>query len=133
MLLEGQFLAARTKNHLMLMSDRTIRRRLWTGELLERINREINKELQTGWRTCRGAWACSSRGRRTCHKIIVVYNDRPGNMQLRRRRTYSYIMIIRETRRWWYRGKAKLCWDGGRHGWGNGGSSCVGREMRQSC
>jgi hypothetical protein len=103
------------------MRSRPRGRKIWIGELLKIIRWEINKKLQTCRRIRWRIGAYSSKYRKTCCRIRGGCSDRPGNIRPLKRWTYSCIMIIRETCRWWHRGRARWRWYGGRQGCGTVG------------
>jgi hypothetical protein len=99
----------------MLTSSRSRGRRTCIYEMLERIWGEIDTELQICWGTCWGA-GLHNRQWRTYYRTSLFYSSRPGSMNFCRGRTYSCIMIIIKTSRWWQYDRAGWRWNGCRLG-----------------
>ena len=91
------FRLPKTEYHVMLTSDNSEGRRTCSYELLEKILKEINIELQIGWGTY---WGAGSRNKhwRTCDITNLLYSSKPKSMNFCRRKTCSCIMIIRKNK-----------------------------------
>ena len=100
---------SRTEDHVMLTSSWAWRRRACAWKLLERIWGEVYTELQVGWRINRGT-GLHYRHQQICCKTGLFCSNRLESMHIWRWRTYSCIMIIWKTSKWWQYGIIGQWW-----------------------